>query len=165
MEKRKFICTECGSENIIFDANVRWDKEKQTNVINDIFPDCICLDCDEEMDVCEKITYQSTPDKQTTKDELIDLINYMDSKQQEFLRDLLKTLSTDMIGKNEIAKLAGIEGTFDTALPADYIRSIQEIHPNFNTFAHVYDYSKATYGEMNNVMEKLVLKMHDVFSE
>lgn len=39
-------CNNCRSENIVKDAWVMWDVDQQAWVINDIFEDIYCFDCE-----------------------------------------------------------------------------------------------------------------------
>jgi len=101
--------------------------------------------------------------KQTLKEN----IDFLTDEQADFLNSFLEMTSNKMsCNKSNVAKLAGIRnGSFDTALPLDYVRAIQDINPNFNTMFHVYDYSENTYGELANVAEKLILKAVELFND
>ena len=45
-----YVCTDCGSKNVVTDANARWDEESQAWVVKDIFDESEgwCRDCDEK---------------------------------------------------------------------------------------------------------------------
>lgn len=54
--KRKgYKCKHCGSEDILWDAYVRWNKELQKDEINSVFDLCFCNNCDGETTVEEYI--------------------------------------------------------------------------------------------------------------
>lgn len=101
------------------------------------------------------------------KQELKENIDFLTTEQANFLNDFLEMVSNKMTcNKSNLAKLSGIRNSgFDTALPLDYVRTLQEIQPNFNTMFHVYDYSNNTYGELANVAEKLILKAVEIFND
>ena len=100
-----------------------------------------------------------------TEKRLTDLIGYLDEEQMNLLIDLINTFVTPCLSKSDIQRLAKMEGSIDSALPNDYVSRIKEIHPNFNTFYHVYDYRNETYGEMTNVAEELVNRIYKVLSK
>ncbi len=99
-----------------------------------------------------------------TEKKLTDLVGYLTEEQMKLLIDLIHTFATPFVSKRDIQKVAKMEGSIDSALPNDYVSRIKEIHPNFNTFYHVYDYRNETYGEMTNVAEELVNRIHKVLS-
>lgn len=41
----RYICKECGTKEVLFDAYVRWDEEAQNWVIVNTFDDAICDEC------------------------------------------------------------------------------------------------------------------------
>lgn len=43
--KIKKQCTECDSEDIVFEAYVKWDYEKQEHIIDDIYEKAFCNKC------------------------------------------------------------------------------------------------------------------------
>jgi peroxiredoxin len=43
--KIKKQCTECESEDVLFDAYVKWDYEKQQYIIDDVYPKAFCNVC------------------------------------------------------------------------------------------------------------------------
>ena len=101
----------------------------------------------------------------TKKEELASLLEYMTEEQCEAINDLIKVLSNGMPSKGDFMKLAFSKednGKIDSAVPIDYVRSIQEIHPNFKTMHHAYSYVNG-YGEMVNVSEKLVEMLVEKF--
>jgi len=100
-----------------------------------------------------------------TEKRLTDLIGYLDEEQMKLLIDLINTFVTPCLSKSDIQRVAKMEGSIDSALPNDYVSRIKEIHPNFNTFYHVYDYRNETYGEMTNVAEELVNRIYKVLSK
>ena len=94
----------------------------------------------------------------TKKEELTSLLEYMTEEQCESINDLIRVLSNGMPSKGDFMKLAFSKednGKIDSAVPIDYVRSIQEIHPNFKTMHHAYSYVNG-YGEMVNVSERLI---------
>jgi YgiT-type zinc finger domain-containing protein len=47
MKKHKYVCEECGSDDLSFDANVEWDMETQSYTVNDVWCS-YCRNCGEE---------------------------------------------------------------------------------------------------------------------
>jgi hypothetical protein len=47
MRKYKYVCEECGSDDISFDACVEWDMETQSFIVNDTWSS-YCRACGEE---------------------------------------------------------------------------------------------------------------------
>ena len=54
MAKIRKECGRCGSTNIVVDAYVRWDEEKQDWVIANVFEYSICEDCETEEFLVDK---------------------------------------------------------------------------------------------------------------
>ena len=50
-----YKCKYCGSEDILWDAYVRWNKELQKDEINSVFDTCFCNNCAGETTVEEYI--------------------------------------------------------------------------------------------------------------
>lgn len=46
MSKYKKVCRYCGSEDLNFDAFVQWDVEKQDYIIENIYDDVYCCNCE-----------------------------------------------------------------------------------------------------------------------
>lgn len=44
--KVKYICSECGSENVLIDAWAAWNYEMQEFELDNVFDACICGDCE-----------------------------------------------------------------------------------------------------------------------
>lgn len=44
----KIVCSECGSDDVLVDAWVRWDYVSQQYVIHDILDDSFCNNCEGE---------------------------------------------------------------------------------------------------------------------
>jgi hypothetical protein len=102
------------------------------------------------------------------KEHLLQTVEYLDEDQLKFIDQLITTLSNNMIGKSELSKLAFSEdenSKIDTAIPLDYQRRIEEIHPNFESMFHVYSYYDSLFGKMTNVAEKLILNAHRILSK
>lgn len=53
--KVKKVCKQCGSENVVKDAWASWDIKKQEYVLEDIFDNEFCKDCDRETIIIEEI--------------------------------------------------------------------------------------------------------------
>jgi hypothetical protein len=49
----------------------------------------------------------------------------------------------------------------DSAYPQPYADKIRELCPSWNGQFHVYDYNVQTFGSMENVAEKAILKIWD----
>ena len=47
----------------------------------------------------------------------------------------------------------------DSAYPQPYADKIRELSPSWNGMFHVYDYNTETFGSMENVAEKAILKI------
>lgn len=45
MPKIKYICPDCGGENVLNDAYAEWDVKKQKWVLQNTFDEFICDDC------------------------------------------------------------------------------------------------------------------------
>ena len=48
MPKIKIVCAHCGSENVMRDAWAEWDIAKQEWVLQNVFDQGFCADCDSE---------------------------------------------------------------------------------------------------------------------
>ena len=104
--------------------------------------------------------------KEKSKHRLLNTIDYLNKEQLDMLENLINTLSNSLFSKGDLMKLTYDESTngkIDTALPHDYVKRIQEIHPNFKTHFHAYSYVK-NYGEMVNVAEDFILKLKEIFN-
>jgi DNA-directed RNA polymerase subunit RPC12/RpoP len=54
MEKKiKYVCTQCGSDNVLFDAWAAWNEEKQEMELVTTFDDTYCEQCGGECKVKE----------------------------------------------------------------------------------------------------------------
>lgn len=102
-----------------------------------------------------------------TKQEFVELLEYLTPEQIDFLYRLINTMSSGMISKGDIMKLNGMSEShkIDTAMPCDYVKRIQEVLPGFKTFRHVFDYRKQTFGEITNVNDELVDKIISLFNK
>ena len=45
---KKPVCSRCGSDAVLLDAYAEWDMEKQDWVLQNVFQDAICEDCEGE---------------------------------------------------------------------------------------------------------------------
>jgi len=102
-----------------------------------------------------------------TKQKLIEAIDYFDENQVELIYKLLNVLSQEIVSKGDLMKLAFENEELrkiDSAIPMDYVETIREIHPNFNTQHHAFSYIDS-YGELVNVSEKLVEKLTVIFNQ
>jgi hypothetical protein len=97
---------------------------------------------------------------------LIARIDSMTDEQLEFMSKFIEMLSSPMFGKGEMMELIGVRGSgqVDSAIPLDYQRRIEELHPNFKSMFHCYDYRTASMGEMMNVAEAVMLKASEIFN-
>lgn len=43
-----FVCSECGSEDIVKDAWVKWNVETQEWEIDDVFSETFCTECESD---------------------------------------------------------------------------------------------------------------------
>lgn len=55
------VCAQCGSSNVVVDANAEWDAEKGEWVVRDIFEDDFYC-CDEEEDIGSCINWDEIPE-------------------------------------------------------------------------------------------------------
>ena len=51
MEKYKYICTECGSDNIKWDAWAAYNEETQEMELDNWFDNTYCIECDGECSI------------------------------------------------------------------------------------------------------------------
>ena len=101
-----------------------------------------------------------------SKENLINTLEYLNEEQSELLLEIINTFSSPILSKSDLMKISDSDkGSVDSALPMNYTNAIQEIHPNFKTMFHVYDYNTETYGELKNVAEAFVLKLNEVFTK
>lgn len=101
----------------------------------------------------------------TNKEKLVSYIDLLDEDKCELVRKMLRTFSNSYFTKEDLMKLVGEDTNgVDNALPHDYVQRIQEIHPNFKSMFHSYDYRTNTYGEMLNVAENFILKLSEKLS-
>ena len=54
MSKKKKVCGNCGSDNIVFDAYARWNEDKQEFEVSNVFDWCMCEDCETEEHVIDQ---------------------------------------------------------------------------------------------------------------
>jgi len=97
----------------------------------------------------------------SNRNKLKELVDLLDEDQSDFIYKLITLMSNKFEAtKSNLSELSGLEtNKIDTAIPLNYVRLVQELHPNFDTFFHVYDYSENIYGEFKNVAEALVRKL------
>ncbi len=102
----------------------------------------------------------------TNKKVLIDTLEYLNEEQSGLLLEIINTFSNRILSKRDLMKISDSDQSgVDSALPMNYTNAIQDIHPNFKTMFHVYDYTTNTYGELKNVAEAFVLKLNEVFTK
>lgn len=101
----------------------------------------------------------------TEVEKLIDNTEYMSEKQAKLMNNVIRAFTNRFYTIGDILKIAtgGTDGSIDTAIPLNYQRRIEDIHPNFKSHFHVYDYRTNKYGEMMNVAEEFVSKIHNTF--
>lgn len=61
----KPVCNRCGSDAVLRDAYAEWDVEKQDWVLQNVFDDAFCEDCEGEC----KLEWKDIPDPQCTREE------------------------------------------------------------------------------------------------
>lgn len=79
--------------------------------------------------------------------------------------ELLLKLCGDFLNKGELMKMSYTEAELrkvDSAYPQDYANSIRELMPSWNGMFHVYDYNEHTFGSMENVAEKFLIRLNNV---
>lgn len=90
-------------------------------------------------------------------------LDYLDSHQKSFLKDLINEFSGEYYCKGTLMKLSECTSNCDSALPINAIKAIQEVMPDFKSQFHFMDYRTNTFGSVNNVAEQLIEKMHEIF--
>lgn len=98
-----------------------------------------------------------------TKVRINEFLDVYTDEQNEFLLSLIEMFSGNGIGKGQIMKLAyppGTSGQVDSALPQEAVNQIQIMMPSFNPYSYVTDYTEKSFGEIVNLHEKLVVKIH-----
>ena len=83
-------------------------------------------------------------------------------EQLDILELVMETYSAPFMGKGDLMKLVLTEEEYkkcDSALPMDYVKSIKEVLPNFNSNINTFDYSKNSFGEIRNLTEDLHEKL------
>lgn len=53
MSKIKYVCTKCGSDNVLFDSWARWNEDKQEMELETTFNNSYCEDCENDCRVKE----------------------------------------------------------------------------------------------------------------
>ena len=100
------------------------------------------------------------------KKDVLERIDYMNTKQITLLRDLLQTVSFGMCSKGALMKLLyGEHYTgIDSALPQGWVNEMRELYPTFNTSAHCMNYKDHHHGQVENIMEEIMYKLCNTFS-
>ena len=47
-------CSKCGSEDVVVDAYVKWNPEKDDWEIDNVFDYCFCNECEQECDLIDE---------------------------------------------------------------------------------------------------------------
>ena len=83
-------------------------------------------------------------------------LEYATTEQISFVLGILKMPTYP--NKHELMSLGSVTETngIDTATPIDYIRRIEDIHPNVTDGNLVYDYRTKPFGELKNVNDWVV---------
>lgn len=106
---------------------------------------------------------------ETSKDKLLQTVQeHLNETECAFLYELINLIkSQGFLSKKDLASFAYTKketDKMDSALPCEYVKRIQEILPNFNTFYHMFDYNtQRAFGEMNHVGEKFIEKLIQTF--
>ena len=94
------------------------------------------------------------------KETIIEYLDYLSDEKINLIYDLLNL--PDYANKDDLIKFSGVDvGTYDTAVPIDYIRRIEEIYPNLLKGNFIYDYSTAKFGELININNWVVNRILD----
>ena len=54
MTKIRFVCCDCGGDNIVVDGFASWSVEKQDWVLANVFEEAFCADCDTSTSIAEE---------------------------------------------------------------------------------------------------------------
>lgn len=96
----------------------------------------------------------------SNKEQLKETVNFLTEDQARFIDNLIRAFSNRYISKTDLMNLTSKkENNYDTSLPLDYVRSIQDLIPEFNPFYNVFDYSDK-YGKMLNISDQLINDIH-----
>ena len=96
---------------------------------------------------------------------ILNTLEYMNKEQVNVLADFIKTLNRCTTKDDLIKFVWGKDAykTVDCSFPIDLQKSIKEINPNFSSWAHCYEASNGSWGELKNVCEEAILKMTKTF--
>ncbi len=99
------------------------------------------------------------------KDRFISYAEYLSEEQMTFILELINTSCKTMVCKRNLMELAYTDDErrrIDSAMPIDYVRTIEEILPSFKTYNHVYNYNDDVRG-IENVNERIISKLINLF--
>ena len=98
--------------------------------------------------------------EKTPKQKLLETIDYLDDFQCGHIHDVIRKFSCGLY-TDELAKLAGIEGNYDYAMPQPLVDRLQQLNENFSTRFHIYDYRNKSFGEFTNLAEAFVINLQN----
>ena len=99
------------------------------------------------------------------KDRFISCAEYLSEEQMTFILELINTSCKTIVCKRNLMKLAYTDDErrrIDSAMPIDYVKTIEEILPSFKTYNHVYNYNDDVRG-IENVNERIISKLINLF--
>lgn len=101
----------------------------------------------------------------TSKEKLIKTVDHLTEEQAQFLLEQTQTFGNCFYSKGDLMRALKIDGTgkIDTALPTPYVNQVKEVLPSFNTSFNVMDYREKSFGEVTNIAEAYIKKLHEVF--
>lgn len=53
MTRKRMLCAECGSDDVVVDAWAEWDEATQEFVLRSVFDEMFCLACEQACDINE----------------------------------------------------------------------------------------------------------------
>lgn len=100
------------------------------------------------------------------KKEILSVFERLSDEHLNEIYKIANLFSSTMLCKSDILRYCDIDknGKIDTALPLNYVRSIQDILPAFSTMFNVYDYRNNTFGEITNIAELFIKTAHKKLS-
>ena len=75
-----YICGDCGSTNLVYDASARWDTGNQRMELSSTYDHCDCLDCERENGQIEvdMETYKKALEREVKEDNPSIIVMSMD---------------------------------------------------------------------------------------
>jgi len=102
-------------------------------------------------------------DKMTNKQQLIDLLDYLNEDQIGAIYSLVDTLGNNP-NKGDLMKLAYGPRCFniDAAIPFQYVNKMKELYPQFDTFNFVTNCNSSI--ELENINDKIINNLSEALN-